>query len=100
MKMRDKKMKMIIPSMIPLLIITVGCIWLQVFLSKRENKWAGLVLPIICFTYSLIMVIPNAAFSGMTGWNNFCLIFTFLFILNIPTLIFMTIYFVCRKKIK
>lgn len=42
-----------IMNIIILLIIIVGGIFLQIFLSKKENKWLGLILPIITLTFSL-----------------------------------------------
>ena len=38
-------------------ILMVGGVLLQIFLSKRESKWPGLVLPGVCFLYSLVMVL-------------------------------------------
>ena len=37
-----------------LLAILAGIIWLQIFLSKKENKWPGLVMPIISFLFGLL----------------------------------------------
>jgi hypothetical protein len=39
------------------LIICVGGLVLQVMLSKNENKWVGLVLPIISFVVSIMAVL-------------------------------------------
>ena len=36
------------------LLFIAGVIALQVFLSKRENKWPGLVLPIMSLLFSLL----------------------------------------------
>lgn len=81
-------------NIIILLFIFAGIIVLQVFLSRKENKWFGLILPFICFAYSLIMA------AGMTNWGHFgTLISTFL-ISNMPTFILLVIYFTCREKIK
>lgn len=83
-----------------LFIIIIGCIWLQVLLSKKESKWFGLILPFICFAYSLVMISSIAVFDGMTGWDIFCLVASTFLIANIPTLILVAIYFSCRGKIK
>jgi len=32
----------------------------QIFLSKRKNKWLGLILPSICLLYSIFIMITNA----------------------------------------
>ena len=84
------------------LIITVvffaGIIWLQIFLSKKENKWSGLMLPIISFLFGLIyplnMVAPS---DGITAGFIVQMIMVWL-LGNIPTIIFLTIYFGCRGK--
>ena len=84
------------------LIITVvffaGIIWLQIFLSKKENKWPGLMLPIISFLFGLIyplnMVAPS---DGITAGFIVQMIMVWL-LGNIPTIIFLTIYFGCRGK--
>lgn len=45
------------------LVICVGGILLQIFLSKQENKWAGLILPLITLIISLLAVFSVAIFS-------------------------------------
>ena len=39
--------------------ILAAIVLLQVYLSKKENKWFGLILPIICFLFALIIVPLN-----------------------------------------
>lgn len=77
------------------LLFIAGVIVLQIFLSKRESKWPGLVLPIISFLISFIyplnMAIPSVGgfvFALILGW----------LIANIPTIVLLTIYFACRGK--
>ena len=77
------------------LIFLVSIILLQVWLSKREGKWPGLLLPIvsflISFIYPLNMAIPSVGgfiFALVLGW----------LIANIPTIVLLTIYFACRVK--
>lgn len=77
------------------LLFIAGVIVLQIFLSKRESKWPGLVLPIISFLISFIyplnMAIPSVGgfiFALVLGWP----------IANIPTIVLLTIYFACRGK--
>jgi len=52
--------------LIVLLALIAGIIVLQVFLSKKENKWLGLILPVISLFISLIAVFGIAAFSTVT----------------------------------
>lgn len=87
-------------ALIFVLLIMAGGIWLQIFLSKKNNKWFGLVLPAVSFAYSLLMVLSLIAYNGMTGWDIFIRVLFTLLVSNIPTLILIAIYFACREKIK
>ncbi|NLT14556.1 MAG: hypothetical protein GXY05_09465 [Clostridiales bacterium] len=82
------------------LAITAGVILLQIFLSKKENKWLGLILPFITFACSLLTVLSITITDGMTGRDVFRLIASAFFISNIPTVILLAIYFAFRGKIK
>lgn len=78
-----------------LLIFVVGGILLQIFLSRRESKWPGLILPGLTFLYSLVMLLSVAAYDGGFPWGPVlaCLVFG-----NVPTVILLAIYFACREK--
>lgn len=80
------------------LAFLVGLVFLQIFLSKRESKFPGLVLPIISFLVAILFVMNMAMPpEGVTGgfiWNT---IVVFL-LANIPTLILLAIYFASRKS--
>lgn len=80
------------------LLFIVGVIVLQVFLSKRENKWPGLVLPIISFLFGLLYPLNMAApTEGLTA--GFIVQMILIWLLgNIPTIVFLAIYFGCRQK--
>lgn len=80
------------------LLFIAGVIMLQIFLSKRESKWPGLVLPIIAFLFSLLyplnMVAPS---EGVTA--GFVVQMILIWLLgNIPTIIFLAVFFGCRGK--
>ena len=82
-----------------LLAILAAIIILQIYLSKRENKWCGLILPIISFLFALLIVLLNTM-APATGIDmdfviNLVLAFA---VYNIPTVVFMVIYIVCRKQ--
>ena len=53
-------------SLLILLAVAAGIIILQIHLSKKESKWAGLILPIISFGLSIIAVFGILAFSVAT----------------------------------
>lgn len=75
-------------------------IWLQVFLSQHKNKMLGLILPGLTF---ISVSIPRIIFHLNLGINKkdfFGITVPILLILNIPTVIFIIIYIVYRKKVK
>ncbi len=85
-------------SLIFALALFVGGILLQIFLSKRESKWPGLVLPIITFLYGLLYPLNMAAPSrGVTAGFIVQMILVWL-LGNIPTFILLAVYFTCRGK--
>ena len=86
-------------TLIFILVIVVGGIGLQIFLSRRESKILGLILPFLSFLYSLVMVFNIVAFD-MSIIEILGFIVTIFFIGNIPTIILMAVYIGCREKIK
>lgn len=81
-----------------MIVLLVGIILLQIFLSKREGKWPGLVLPILAFLYGLLYLL-NFAVLSETSVGQMVLQLLLLFLLgNIPTIILLAIYFACREK--
>lgn len=82
------------------LAVLVGIVFLQIFLSKRENRWPGLILPIISFIVALLfplnMVMPP---EGVTSSFVLEMIVSFL-LANIPTVILLGIYLGCREKLR
>ena len=79
-----------------LLVLLAGTILLQIFLSKRESKWPGLVLPAITFLYSVLMMLNVTAME--TARAVIAALLSAFIMGNIPTLILLAIYFVCREK--
>ena len=89
-------MQIIVFLFVPVLLaILVGLGFLQANLSKGERKIPGLIIPgiffLLSFIWPLSMIEPNgdADYLGM--------LFTLL-LANIPTYIYLAIYFVCREK--
>lgn len=91
-------MKNIPIRLIIVLAFFVAVVLLQIFLSRRESKWPGLVLPIIAFLFGLLyplnMIAPSA---GVTAGFIVQMIMVWL-LGNIPTIVFLAIYFGCREK--
>lgn len=89
-------MTMFIISIVFFIILLIIPIGLQIFLSTRRNKWLGLILPMILFIFSAMAMIGFLSYAGVA--NN-SLVFPYLILLNLPMLISIVIYFVCRKRL-
>lgn len=80
-----------------LLALLAGSIFLQIFLCGRENKWLGLILPVISFIYSLLAVLGLATYDFKFSGDTFLMITTTFFIMNVPTVVLAGICLGCRK---
>ncbi|MGI6776464.1 MAG: hypothetical protein ACOX7R_00090 [Acetivibrionales bacterium] len=113
-------------AIIVMLLFLAGSIWLQIFLSKKKNKWLGLIIPLICFMFSIITVLSllmymNTGITSVTETTDgvkvvfntaslqseksdmlstLATVVPVFIVSNIPTIIFLAIYFVCREKLK
>ena len=90
--------RMIWVSLIVLAVFLVGGVLLQIFLSKRESKWPGLVLPAISFLWSLLYLF-NLMDTGSMVQNILTALLTML-LANIPTLVLLAIYWAVREKLR
>lgn len=108
-------MKTSMIALITLILIPVGAIFLQVYLSKMNNKYVGMILPSMSFMFSIIAVL--SVFSAVTMNNltdsNIALENTdsisfisqisqaiMIFVsLNLSTVVLALIYFGCRQDI-
>lgn len=79
------------------LALLVGGVFLQIFLSKRESRWPGLILPLLSFLYSLLMACSAVAYNGGIPWGA---ILASLVLGNIPTVILLAIYAACRDRFR
>lgn len=82
------------------LIFLAGIIILQIFLSKRKNRWIGLVLPAINVIFSIIAVLGMAFYGNKSIYQVIIQAVAVFFLWNIPTFILIAIYFACREKLK
>ena len=80
-----------------LLVFAVGGVLLQIFLSRRESKWPGLVLPLLTFLYALLMACSAVAYNGGFPWGA---VLASLVLGNLPTVVLLAIYCSCREKRK
>lgn len=106
-----------------LLIVGVGAILLQIYLSKQSKKWFGLMLPALSFIASLMLVISIIAYKNIgistQSYSNDGTIVSFeiedtrsdfntvvrqvvttFLISNVFTVVLIVIYIACRGKRK
>ena len=88
--------RFIIVSLIILLVFLVGIVLLQIFLSRRESRWPGLVLPLLTFLSALLLPL-NVMDTGSVS-ENIPLAVVTLLAGNIPTLVLLAIYWAAREK--
>lgn len=79
-------------KMVWLILCVVLVVGLQIFLSKAQRKWPGLILPGISVLTSLIY--PLNLMAGSDVWEFFIV----WILANIPTVVLLAIYFACRPK--
>lgn len=80
--------------------VMVGGIGLQIFLSRRRNKYLGLILPLITLLLSLIVVLGNIAFFTSISTSEIATVCITFILNNIPTIILLGIYYACRENLK
>lgn len=83
-----------------LMVFLAVIILLQIFLSKRENKWIGLILPIITFLFSIFTVLSMIVYANQSTTERVFQLIMMLLLGNIPTASLLAIYFACREKYK
>lgn len=88
--------RMLWVSLLVLLILGVGGIMLQIFLSKKENRWLGLILPALSFLWSLLYL-ANLRTEDSILQTILVALFTIV-LTNIPTIVLLAIYAACRER--
>lgn len=83
-------------GLILFLVLVVGGVLLQLFLSRRESRWPGLVLPLLAFLNALLLPL-NVTDTGSLAGNVLTVLVTLL-MGNIPTLVLLAIYWAAREK--
>lgn len=80
----------------------------QIFLSKLNGRWPGLILPILTAAFSIVtgvgfvsytsyLTTPEGTTTLLTADNLLALLSVLLY-MNIPTTLLLIIYFLCRAK--
>lgn len=90
--------RLIVVSLIILLVFIVGGVLLQIWLSKRESRWPGLILPLLTLLSSLLLPL-NVADTGSAS-RNILLVLVTLLAGNIPTLVGLAIYWAARERFR
>lgn len=90
--------RMVVTGILFLLVVVVGGICLQIFLSRRRSRWPGLVLPVISFLVSLLYLF-NLADTGSVVRNILMALVTLL-VSNLPTLVLLAIYWAGRERVR
>ncbi|SHI21516.1 hypothetical protein SAMN02745823_03483 [Sporobacter termitidis DSM 10068] len=88
-----------IPTIL-LLLLFIGSIFLQIFLSKKKTKWPGLILPTMFFIASIISIFTGGTGTEAFGWHLGVNIIYTILTGSIPTATMLIIYFVCRDKLR
>lgn len=84
---------------VSIIILIFGPIILQFYLSGLPNKKFGLILPSLSFIFSIICVMSIAFPANATISHILVTILSYMFIMNIPTIILMCIYWISRHRI-
>ena len=90
--------KMVIFTLLFLLILIIGGVFLQIFLSRRKSRWPGLVLPFLSFLFAFLMLFNLRDTGSVSG--NLLVILTTLLAGNLPTLVLLAIYWAAREKFR
>jgi hypothetical protein len=90
----------IVLNIVVMMLFLTGVVLLQVFLSKRESSWPGLVLPGINVLIAVLFNLNMAVFPNQSTFQVITqAIFVFV-VCNIPTAILLAIYYASREKFK
>ena len=86
-------------TLIVFIVLIVGGVLLQIFLSRRRSRWPGLVLPGLTFLYSILMVLSVAVYGrvGESGFPWGPVLYS-LILGNLPTLVLLAIYWAARER--
>lgn len=81
------------------LAVITGLVVLQIFLSKAQSKWPGLVLPGCSIFISLSSVL-GYFYMTIAGTSVIFSIIAIFLVFNIPTIVYLVIYKVVRSNRK
>lgn len=85
-------------TLVLMLATLAGLIALQIFLSRREDAWPGLILPALSLLISILNVLNIVMPAEPTVWEIISTVGAAFLLSNIPTVLYLGIYFACREK--
>ncbi len=81
--------------------VCVGLCFFQRWLSRMDRRWPGMVLPVMAFALSVVFVLVTTSWDPLGYRIELVGMFLELagkfLAANIPTLVFLVIYFLCRR---
>lgn len=82
-------------------IFLIGLALLQIILSKKQNESLGYILPISTFVISIISILTMGVLDfKASSFNEYIIVIIFWFLIfNLPTIEYLIIYSICRKKV-
>lgn len=83
--------------LIIVILLMIGAVLLEMYLSRRPSRWPGLVLPGISFLFALLYPLNMAALDGVTASFIAQLVMVWL-LANVPTFVLLAIYFTGRRR--
>lgn len=98
-----------IVSLLIFLLVCAAVTWLQIYLSRRPERVPGLILPVLSFVVSLVVAFglfsmrmellsprEGLVVTGQVpSWSLILLTFA---LYNVPTVVLLLIYAVCRWR--
>ena len=89
---------LLVSNSIVFLAILIGIAILQIFLSSKENKKLGFILPGINIIFSILAVLIVLLFAYTPDTSILVAALIVFCAYNIPTVILVAIYYACRHK--
>lgn len=84
-----------------LLLALAGLAYLEYLLSSRKSKWPGLILPGLSALCSVVTAVGFVSVTSLAvDAGTFLRLIVSVLYLNIPTAIFLAVYFPCRARRK
>lgn len=91
---------LIIPNLILTVVIVAGAAVLEWLTARFESLLPGLILPSLSFIFSVITVFGIYFTEDDTVWHIVGTILSTFLISNIPTILLLAIFFICRASRK